>query len=51
MEKIKGKSKLPEYTQWKSMKSRCYSPSATKGKYKENNTIFIDRFGNKKHFK
>lgn len=37
MEKIKGKSKMPEYTQWKSMKSRCYSPSATKGKYKENN--------------
>jgi hypothetical protein len=37
MEKIKGKSKLPEYKQWKSMKSRCYSPSATKGKYKENN--------------
>jgi len=28
---------MPEYTQWKSMKSRCYSPSATKGKYKENN--------------
>lgn len=37
MEKIKGKSKMPEYKQWKSMKSRCYSPSATKGKYKENN--------------
>lgn len=37
MEKIKGKSKMPEYTQWKSMKSRCYSPSAIKGKYKENN--------------
>jgi hypothetical protein len=37
MEKIKGKSKMPEYIQWKSMKSRCYSPSATKGKYKENN--------------
>lgn len=36
MEKIKGKSKMPEYKQWKSMKSRCYSPSATKGKYKEN---------------
>jgi hypothetical protein len=37
MEKIKGKSKMSEYKQWKSMKSRCYSPSATKGKYKENN--------------
>lgn len=37
MEKIKGKSKMPEYTQWQSMKSRCYSPSATKGKYRENN--------------
>lgn len=28
---------MPEYKQWKSMKSRCYSPSATKGKYRENN--------------
>ena len=36
MEKIKGKTKLPEYKQWKSMKSRCYSPSAVKGNYKEN---------------
>lgn len=46
MEKIKGKSKLPEYRQWKSMKSRCYSPSATKGKYKENNIQVCDEWRN-----
>lgn len=37
MEKIKGKSKMLEYKRWKAMKSRCYSLSATKGNYKENN--------------
>ncbi len=37
MEKIKGKSKMLEYKRWKAMKSRCYSPSTTKGNYKENN--------------
>lgn len=30
------KRKIPEYLAWKSMKSRCYSPSANKGSYKTN---------------
>lgn len=46
MEKIKGKTKMAEYKQWKSMKSRCYSPSTTKGKYKENNIQVCDEWKN-----
>lgn len=46
MEKIKGKSKMLEYKRWKAMKSRCYAPSTTKGKYKENNIQVCEEWVN-----
>lgn len=30
------RNRIPEYMAWKAMKSRCYSPSATKGSYRTN---------------
>ena len=40
------KSKTKEYKTWKGMKSRCYSPSAVAGKYKENNIQVCDEWKN-----
>lgn len=39
-----NKKALKEYRIWRAMKSRCYSPSATKGNYKKNNIQVCDRW-------
>lgn len=41
-----NKKALKEYRIWKSMKSRCYSPSQTKGYYKKDNIQVCERWKN-----
>lgn len=39
-----NKKTLKEYRVWKAMKSRCYSPSTTKGNYKKNNIQVCEKW-------
>ena len=39
-----NKKSLKEYRIWKAMKSRCYSPSQSKGYYKQNGIKVCDRW-------
>lgn len=39
-----NKKSLKEYRIWRGMKSRCYSPSQTKGNYKKNHINVCDRW-------
>lgn len=39
-----NKKSLKEYRIWKGMKSRCYSPSQTRGYYKAENITVCDRW-------
>lgn len=44
LETTMNKRSMREYRIWKAMKSRCYSPSQTKGYYKQNNIQVCDRW-------
>lgn len=43
---LMNKKGIKEYRAWKAMKSRCYSPSATKGYYKKNGIEVCRRWKN-----